>query len=63
MLSNVKIKRGEDEDYEEPELKLAKPVSDDELKELVTVGAKTNDSSLDEFEFDAEDDDDFFSED
>ena len=47
---------------EEDEIKLNEPISDEELKELVTVGAK-NDNSLDEFEFDSEDDDDFFSED
>ena len=52
-----------DEDEEEPEVKLNEPISDEELKELVAIGAKVNDSSLDEFEFDTEDDDDFFSED
>ena len=36
-------------------------LSDEEFKELVGVGAKV-DSSLDEFEFDSEGDDDFFSE-
>ena len=51
-----------EEDEEEPEVNLSKPISDEELKELVSVGAKTSDSSLDEFEFDSEDDDDFFSE-
>lgn len=52
-----------EEDIEdEPEVELNAPVSDEELKELVMVGAK-NDNSLDEFEFDSEDDDDFFSED
>ena len=53
----------EEEEDEEVEIKLAEPVSDEELKELVTVGAKTSNDSLDEFEFDTEDDDDFFSED
>lgn len=52
----------EESEEEEPELNIAEPVSDEELKELVSVGAKV-DNSLDEFEFDAEDDDDFFSED
>lgn len=51
-----------EEDEEEPELNLSKPISDEEMKELVSVGAKTSDSSLDEFEFDSEEDDDFFSE-
>lgn len=51
------------EEEEEVEVKLSEPISDEELKELVTVGAKTSDDSLDEFEFDTEDDDDFFSED
>lgn len=51
------------EEDEEVEVKLSEPISDEELKELVTVGAKTSDDSLDEFEFDTEDDDDFFSED
>ena len=53
----------EEEDEEEVEIKLAEHVSDEELNELVTVGAKTSNDSLDEFEFDTEDDDDFFSED
>lgn len=48
---------------EEPEVKLSEPISDEDLKELVGVGAKTSNDSLDEFEFDSEDDDDFFSED
>lgn len=48
---------------EESEVQLSEPVSDDEFKELVGVAVKSNDSSLDEFEFDTEDDDDFFSED
>lgn len=56
------VKPTVEEEEEESELNLSEPVSDEELKELVTVGAKSNDS-LDEFEFDAEDDDDFFSED
>lgn len=51
------------EEEEEVEVKLSEPISDEELKELVTVGAKTSNDSLDEFEFDTEDDDDFFSED
>lgn len=51
------------EEDEEVEVKLSEPISDEELKELVTVGAKTSSDSLDEFEFDTEDDDDFFSED
>ena len=50
------------EEEEEPELNLSEPISDEEFKELVGVGAKV-DSSLDEFEFDSEGDDDFFSED
>lgn len=52
-----------EEDEEEPKLNLSAPISDEELKELVGVGAKTSNSALDEFEFDTEDDDDFFSED
>lgn len=51
------------EEEEEPEVKLSEPISDEDLKELVGVGAKTSNDSLDEFEFDSEDDDDFFSED
>ena len=51
------------EEEEEVEVKLSEPISDEELKELVTVGAKTSNDALDEFEFDTEDDDDFFSED
>ena len=48
---------------EEAEVKLSEPISDEDLKQLVGVGAKTSNDSLDEFEFDTEDDDDFFSED
>ena len=54
----------EDEDEDEPDIKLSAPVSEEEFKELVGVAVKSsNDNSLDEFEFDSEDDDDFFSED
>ena len=52
-----------EDDEEEVEVTLAEPISDEDLKQLVGVGAKTSNDSLDEFEFDTEDDDDFFSED